>query len=133
MLMMMQDIVIADSRMAVQSLLLTDELFRASNIATRKKYVQLVESVREHGGDVKICSALHVSGERTSSGLHGVSCVSCSRWRVFSSAELKQLGGVAAVLRFPLPDVGGDEESEEEEEGADKDGQSSSSEAEPKP
>ncbi|ELR12906.1 translation factor pelota, putative [Acanthamoeba castellanii str. Neff] len=104
------DIVIADSRMAVQSLLLTDELFRASNIATRKKYVQLVESVREHGGDVKICSALHVSGE-----------------------QLKQLGGVAAVLRFPLPDVGGDEESEEEEEGADKDGQSSSSEAEPKP
>ena len=48
---------------------------------------------------------------------------------VLSSAELKQLGGVAAVLRFPLPDVGGDEESEEDEEGAaDKDGQA---EAEP--
>lgn len=59
----------ADSRLAVQSLMLTDELFRASNVATRKKYVQLVESVREHGGDVKICSALHVSGERTSSWL----------------------------------------------------------------
>ena len=91
--MMMQDIVVADSRMAVQSLLLTDELFRASNIATRKKYVQLVESVREHGGDVKICSALHVSGERTpSSGLHRVRVVrvvrvSCSRGRVFSPRQ----------------------------------------------
>ncbi len=79
--------------MAVQSLLLTDELFRASNIATRKKYVQLVESVREHGGDVKICSALHVSGERTpSSGLHRVRVVrvvrvSCSRGRVFSPRQ----------------------------------------------
>lgn len=87
------DIVIADSRLAVQTLLITDELFRATNVATRKKYVQLVESVREHGGEVKIFSALHVSGER-----------------------LKTLGGIAAVLRFPLPDVGGQDESEEDGE-----------------
>lgn len=118
-----QDVLVADSRMAVQSLLLTDELFRASSIATRKKYVQLVESVREHGGDVKICSALHVSGERTISIGHRPSLLAPRQTNLTLpssfpfGAELKQLGGVAALLRFPLPDVG-DEESDEEEEGS---------------
>ena len=30
----------------------------------RKRYVNLVDSVRDSGGDVKIFSSLHVSGER---------------------------------------------------------------------
>lgn len=31
---------------------------------TRKKYVNLVESVKDSGGDAFIFSAMHVSGER---------------------------------------------------------------------
>eukprot|EP00742_Colponemidia_sp_Colp-10_P004952 GILJ01005290.1.p1 GENE.GILJ01005290.1~~GILJ01005290.1.p1 ORF type:complete len:434 (-),score=75.79 GILJ01005290.1:47-1348(-) len=75
---------------AVQTLLVTDALFRSSTMHTRKKYVALVESVKENGGEVKIFSSLHVSGER-----------------------LGQLSGVAALLRFPLPDI---DEGEDEDE-----------------
>ncbi|GFH58401.1 protein pelota [Chaetoceros tenuissimus] len=72
----------ANEEMAIDTLLVTDELFRSSDIVTRKKYVQLVESVRENGGTVYIFSALHVSG-----------------------VQLNQLSGVAAILRYPLPDL----------------------------
>lgn len=37
---------------------------RCQDVNTRKEYVELVESVRDSGGDVKIFSSLHVSGER---------------------------------------------------------------------
>ena len=37
---------------------------RSKNLDERKSYVQLVDSVKENGGDVKIFSSLHVSGER---------------------------------------------------------------------
>jgi len=81
-------------------------LFRsASDIKSRKTYVDLVESVRENGGDVKIFSSLHVSGE-----------------------QLAKLTGVAAILRFPIAeldveDMGGasdSDESESEEKGGKK-------------
>lgn len=39
-------------------------LFRSQNIAERKRYVKLVDSVKEAGGDVKIFSSMHVTGER---------------------------------------------------------------------
>ncbi|KAG8390819.1 hypothetical protein BUALT_Bualt01G0123200 [Buddleja alternifolia] len=73
---------VAHERMAVQTLLVTDELFRSSDIATRKKYVNLVESVKDSGGTAHIFSSMHVSGE-----------------------QLAQLTGIAAILRFPLPDL----------------------------
>ncbi|XP_021282274.1 protein PELOTA 1 [Herrania umbratica] len=73
---------IAHERMAVQTLLITDDLFRNSDIATRQKYVNLVNSVKDSGGTAHIFSSLHVSGE-----------------------ELAQLTGIAAILRFPLPDL----------------------------
>jgi hypothetical protein len=38
--------------------------FRSCDVPMRKRYVRLVESVKEGGGDVKIFSSLHVSGER---------------------------------------------------------------------
>lgn len=72
----------ADEQMAIDSLLVTDELFRNSDVATRKKYVALVESVREHGGKVYIFSSMHVSGQ-----------------------QLQQVSGVAAILRYPMPDL----------------------------
>jgi protein pelota len=72
----------ANEQGAVDSLLVTDELFRSSDIATRKQYVNLVEQVRENGGKVYIFSSLHVSG-----------------------TQLQKVSGVAAILRFPMPEL----------------------------
>lgn len=66
---------------AVETLLMTDELFRCQDVQKRKRYVRLVDSVQENGGQVRIFSSLHVSGE-----------------------QLGQLSGVAAILRFPVAD-----------------------------
>ncbi|KAL1537485.1 CDP-diacylglycerol--glycerol-3-phosphate 3-phosphatidyltransferase [Salvia divinorum] len=73
---------VAHERMAIQTLLITDELFRSSDVATRKRYVSLVDSIKASGGTVHIFSSMHVSGE-----------------------QLAQLTGIAAILRFPLPDL----------------------------
>ncbi|KAK1310397.1 hypothetical protein QJS10_CPA08g00258 [Acorus calamus] len=73
---------LANQRTAIQTLLITDALFRNSDVATRKKYVELVESVKNNGGNVHIFSSMHVSGE-----------------------QLAQLTGIAAILRFPLPEL----------------------------
>jgi len=72
----------ANEQLAVECLLVTDELFRSSDIQTRKQYVQLVESVRENGGEVFVFSSMHVSGQ-----------------------QLQQVSGVAAILRYPMPDL----------------------------
>lgn len=72
----------AHEQLAIDSLLVTDELFRASDVKTRKKYVELVESVRSNGGQVYVFSSMHVSGQ-----------------------QLQQVSGVAAILRYPLPDL----------------------------
>ncbi|KAF7726977.1 hypothetical protein EC973_008172 [Apophysomyces ossiformis] len=81
----------ANERGAIATLLVTDELFRSADIATRRKYVELVEQVRAMNGTVFVFSSLHVSGE-----------------------QLNQLSGVAATLNFPLPDIELEEEEEEE-------------------
>ncbi|XP_054290265.1 protein pelota [Macrosteles quadrilineatus] len=80
----------ANESQAVETLLISDNLFRSQDIQQRKRYVNLVDSVRDSGGDVKIFSSMHVSGE-----------------------QLMQLTGVAAILRFPLPDLEDEEEGEE--------------------
>ncbi|ETO21313.1 meiotic cell division protein Pelota/DOM34 [Reticulomyxa filosa] len=54
----------ANNSKAVQTLLVTDKLFRSANLATRKQYVALVDSARRNRADVYIFSSLHVSGER---------------------------------------------------------------------
>ncbi|CAO3616596.1 unnamed protein product [Mucor hiemalis] len=79
----------ANDQGAIGTLLVTDELFRSADIATRKKYVSLVEEVRAQNGNVYVFSSMHPSGE-----------------------QLNQLTGVAAILTFPLPDI---EEFEDEE------------------
>eukprot|EP00698_Gefionella_okellyi_P002004 TRINITY_DN1188_c0_g1_i1.p1 TRINITY_DN1188_c0_g1~~TRINITY_DN1188_c0_g1_i1.p1 ORF type:complete len:360 (+),score=77.05 TRINITY_DN1188_c0_g1_i1:66-1145(+) len=56
----------ANEQNAIKTLLITDELFRASSVKVRAVYVALVESVRDNGGDVAVFSNLHVSGERMS-------------------------------------------------------------------
>eukprot|EP00741_Cyanophora_paradoxa_P014819 tig00020825_g14295.t1 len=81
----------ACERGAIQTLLLADSLFRANDMATRTRYVALAEAVAAGGGEIFHFSTMHVSGE-----------------------QLQQLSGVAAILRFPLPDIA-DEEVDEPE------------------
>uniref|UniRef100_M4B9A5 Eukaryotic peptide chain release factor subunit 1 n=1 Tax=Hyaloperonospora arabidopsidis (strain Emoy2) TaxID=559515 RepID=M4B9A5_HYAAE len=57
-------VVRANANMAIETLLVTDLLFRSQDVATRRKYVDLVESVRENGGTVRLFSSLHLSGEK---------------------------------------------------------------------
>ncbi|XP_020571770.1 protein PELOTA 1 isoform X2 [Phalaenopsis equestris] len=73
---------VANERIAIQTLLITDSLFKNADVLTRTKYVNLVDSVKNSGGSVHIFSSMHVSGE-----------------------QLAQLTGIAAILRFPLPDL----------------------------
>ncbi|XP_049808311.1 protein pelota [Schistocerca nitens] len=83
----------ANEAQAVETLLISDKLFRIQDVKQRKEYVALVDGVRESGGDVKIFSSMHVSGE-----------------------QLDQLTGVAAILRFPMPELEDEDESEDEKE-----------------
>ncbi|XP_078175553.1 protein PELOTA 1-like isoform X1 [Carex rostrata] len=72
----------ANERLAVETLLITENIFRNSDVGERQRYVRLVESVKDSGGSVHIFSSLHISGE-----------------------QLEQLTGIAALLRFPLPEL----------------------------
>jgi len=82
----------ANTQNAIEVLMIADNLFRSADVPTRKIYVNLTESVKENGGEIRIFSSLHVSGE-----------------------QLAKLSGIAAILRFPLPDLE-DEESESDSE-----------------
>ncbi|KDO30272.1 translation factor pelota [Saprolegnia parasitica CBS 223.65] len=79
-------VVKANQQMAIDTLLITDALFRSQDLAVRRKYIDLVENVRANGGHARVFSSLHVSGDK-----------------------LGQLSGVAALLRFPLPDLDEDD------------------------
>ena len=72
----------AAERGGIETLLVTDGLFRSADIPTRKTYIHLVENVRQTGGTVLVFSSLHTSGER-----------------------LTGLTGVAAILHFAMPDL----------------------------
>lgn len=56
----------ANEAQAIESLLISDRLFRCDDIKLRKEYVALVDAVREAGGDVRMFSSMHLSGERES-------------------------------------------------------------------
>lgn len=76
----------AADALAIETLLISDHLFRAQDVNVRKQYVNLVDNVRSSGGNVKLFSSIHVSGE-----------------------QLTQVTGVAAILRFPMPELEDDE------------------------
>uniref|UniRef100_F6V5Y3 Protein pelota homolog n=1 Tax=Xenopus tropicalis TaxID=8364 RepID=F6V5Y3_XENTR len=82
----------ANEALAIDILLVTDELFRHQDVPTRTRYVRLVDSVKDNGGTVRIFSSLHVSGE-----------------------QLNQLTGVAAILRFPVADLSDEESSSDDD------------------
>ncbi|EME29938.1 Protein pelota [Galdieria sulphuraria] len=66
---------------AVDALFISDEIFRTSDVTRRKQIVEMVEHVKQAGGKLFVLSTMHVSGIR-----------------------LKELTGIAATLRFPLPE-----------------------------
>ncbi|XP_012157283.1 protein pelota isoform X1 [Ceratitis capitata] len=86
----------AAKAMAIETLLISDNLFRCQDVSQRKEYVNLVESVREAGGEVKIFSSMHISGE-----------------------QLANLTGIAAILRFPMPEL--DDSADEDDDDEDDD------------
>ncbi|KAI3634436.1 hypothetical protein MIR68_008040 [Amoeboaphelidium protococcarum] len=71
---------------AIQYLLISDTLFRAADVPTRKKHIKLVEEVEGFGGQVYIFSSQHASGE-----------------------QLDQLTGIAAILKYPAPQIEDDD------------------------
>lgn len=83
-----KEVLYAADNQAVETLLVTDELFRSADLKKRQQYVSLVEKVKDNGGDVRILSSMHVSGE-----------------------QLQKLSGVAAILRFPVT-YPGDEQNQ---------------------
>ncbi|KAI8899057.1 hypothetical protein BC833DRAFT_587289 [Globomyces pollinis-pini] len=85
-------VVKACERGAIDVLMVTDGLFRSSNLETRRKYIDLVEQVRSLGGTALVFSSLHTSGE-----------------------QLTQLTGIASILHFGLPDLEQEVEDEIEE------------------
>ena len=68
-------------------------------------YVKLVESVRDNGGTVRIFSSLHVSGERKFEVILRLFKLYLKWWWNNVKTELAQLTGVAALLRFPMPEL----------------------------
>ncbi|KAH8083036.1 pelota [Filobasidium floriforme] len=86
-------VALAVDRGAVGTLLISDELFRSTDSAKRRRYVEMVEAVRARGGESLIFSSMHESGQ-----------------------QLNLLTGVAAILTYPLDvEVVEMEEREEEE------------------
>jgi protein pelota len=86
------DVERANQLNAIEMLMVTDELFRSATVSTRQRYVALVDSVKDTGGFVKIFSSLHVSGE-----------------------QLGMLTGVAAILRFPVPEANDDSDDDQDD------------------
>lgn len=77
------------------ALLISDALFRAQDVGVRRRWVSLVDRIRdEEGGEVRVLSSEHESGKR-----------------------LDGLGGIAAILTFPLEDLDEEEEDENEADG----------------
>jgi protein pelota len=67
---------------AIDTLLIADGLFRCADANARRRWVALVEEVEAGGGVARVFSSAHESGK-----------------------QLGELTGVAATLRFPLPDL----------------------------
>ena len=78
-------------------LLISNSLFRAQDVAVRRRWVRLVDQVRDgEGGEVRVLSSEHESGKR-----------------------LEGLSGIAAILTFPLDDLEADEDGDGDEDGED--------------
>lgn len=75
-------------------LLINNSLFRSLDVDVRKRWVALVDRVRDvEGGEVKVLSSEHESGKR-----------------------LEGLGGIAAILTYPIFDLDEDKPEEDVQE-----------------
>jgi protein pelota len=74
-----KDVFYAAKSNAIDTLLISDKLFRTKDLNKRKIYNRLVDDVQRKGGEIFIFSSLHQSGER-----------------------LNNYSGVAAILRFEM-------------------------------
>ena len=81
-------------------LLINNALFRSDNIEVRKRWVALVDRVKEEGGDARVLSSEHESGKR-----------------------LEGLGGIAAILTYPMEDLNEEEDEELEDDGGGGEGE----------
>lgn len=59
---------------AVETLMVTDSLFRSSDVHERKRFVALCEEIESQGREVLVFSSLHASGEQLDS-VSGVACI----------------------------------------------------------
>lgn len=75
----LKEVLLANEEKAIESLLITDKLFRSADFNERKSYLQVIKDVENNGGEVFKFSSLHVTGE-----------------------QLNNFTGIAAILRFPL-------------------------------
>ena len=109
-----QHVVAACERGAVETLLVTDALFRADEEATRRAYVKLVEDAKAQGADVHVFSSLHVSGEALQQvGVGSVACVTTrlsvcvtSRLSVCDTGDVRACGtdhGCRGCASVPSP------------------------------
>jgi protein pelota len=73
-------------------LLISNALFRSQDVATRRRWVKVVDDVKADGGEVRVLSSMHESGRR-----------------------LEGLGGIAVILTYPIEDL---DEGLEDDEGA---------------
>ena len=70
-------------------LMISLSLFRAQDVAVRSRHVELVETVRDFGGEVVIFSDQNEGGKK-----------------------LEALGGLAAILTYPLLDLDEDDDDD---------------------
>lgn len=70
---------------AVRNLLISDSLFRSDDIEERRQYIDITERAKALGAEVLIFSSLHDLG-----------------------VQLNQLTGIAALLKYPVPDLDDD-------------------------
>jgi protein pelota len=75
------DVELANHYEAIGCMMLSDMLFRSNNLALRKKYSQLLYQVKKYA-DVRVFSSMHLSGQ-----------------------QLNMLGGIAAILKFEVPEL----------------------------
>lgn len=61
---------------AIETLMITDDLLRSADVVTRRRYSELVESVKEAGGEALVFPWKH--------------------------EKLTEMTGITAILRFPL-------------------------------
>eukprot|EP00730_Choanoeca_flexa_P015290 TRINITY_DN6989_c0_g1_i1.p1 TRINITY_DN6989_c0_g1~~TRINITY_DN6989_c0_g1_i1.p1 ORF type:complete len:409 (+),score=83.49 TRINITY_DN6989_c0_g1_i1:47-1273(+) len=90
---------------AIDTLLLSDGLLRAKSVAERKRWVGLVEEVKDNAGTVFIFSSLHVSGQQLDKLSGTWVWHRPLRSTIKLSSDTCIVVGVAAILRFPLPDL----------------------------